>query len=211
MVCWSIDLSGRISRKKRKGLFLKLLSPTCGNIFLLIINNRIKKTHLLRPAPTRNYWSIQQSSSPCTYTLLHPPWWRLLKGERWLWRRSPEEAGGGTHLPLHPLSHREKKPRCSLKKHFLTVRGLSSGDPSGPRRARSLLNHWRLVVAGRWTLHTSLAWLPTSTVVFSGKPGWRVGRCTLESGRRWNKRPFKTFWSLYTKRRGDIYKKKLSY
>lgn len=84
---------------------------------------------------------------------------------------------------------RKKMLRYSLN-HFLTVRGLRSGDPSGPRRSLSFLNHWRRVVAGRWTLHTSLAWPPTSTVVFSGKPDWRVGRCTLESGRMLNKKLF---------------------
>lgn len=139
--------------------------------------------YLIRLPARQSALFDQLSFLPCIRTLQHLSRRHSLKEECWLWRGSQEEAAGETNVTLLPLSLKTENMhnRGSLN-HFLTVSAVKNGDPSGPWRLLSFLNHWRRVEAGWWSLHTSFTCPPTDTVAFSGKPGIRIGRETRISG-----------------------------
>ncbi len=139
--------------------------------------------YLIRLPARQNKYFDQLSFPLCIHTPQHLPWWHSLKEECWHWRGFQEEAAGETNVTLLPffLKTENMHNRGSLN-HFLTVSAVRIGDPSGPRRLLSFLNHWRRVEAGWWSLHTNFTCPPTNTVAFSGNPGIRIGRETRISG-----------------------------
>lgn len=105
------------------------------------------------------------------------------KGSMLTLERFSRRGCGGNKCNITPsfMKTENMHNRGSLN-HFLTVSAVRSGDPSGPWRLLSFLNHWRRVEAGWWSLHTSFTCPPTNTVAFSGNPGIRIGRETRISG-----------------------------
>lgn len=119
----------------------------------------------------------------------------LTKGKMLTLERFSRRGCRGNKCNITPsfLKTENMHNRGSLN-HFLTVSSVRTGDPSGPRRLLSFLNHWRRVEAGWWSLHTSFTCPPTNTVAFSGYPGVSMCRETLLSARVKEKRGFKHCW-----------------